>query len=262
MRLLNPARPLRPSARRAAVHAGSRFSRRTWIIAGVVLLVADRARRRASARSQQQWQQQQRHADQRSVSAHVAPLSTLGKLEPAPPLGPAGPEGPPLETGGNLAPAGSPLARAIRRRHLLPEQRAARSSTSTRASRSSWTASRRWFRTESGSPTRSCNRASAPPSSPAARASRGSTRTRRTGSSTSSRPSSARSRSATSSTSGASRSRRRRWGPRRGRSRRIYNGQVWTGNPRDIPLGSHTQIQLEVGDPLVAPILITNWGQL
>ena len=51
-------------------------------------------------------------------------------------------------------------------------------------------------------------------------------------------------------------------GPEKGKVTAMYNGQVWTGNPRDIPLGSHTQIQLEVGDPLVAPILITNWGQL
>jgi hypothetical protein len=37
----------------------------------------------------------------------------------------------------------------------------------------------------------------------------------------------------------------------------IYNGQVFTGNPRDIPLTAHAQIQLEVGSPLVAPEHIT-----
>ncbi|MGB6579963.1 MAG: hypothetical protein WBF34_18790 [Streptosporangiaceae bacterium] len=33
----------------------------------------------------------------------------------------------------------------------------------------------------------------------------------------------------------------------------IYNGQVYQGNPRDIPLTAHAQIQLQVDAPLVAP---------
>ena len=33
----------------------------------------------------------------------------------------------------------------------------------------------------------------------------------------------------------------------------IVNQKVWTGDPADIPLGAHTQIQLMVGTPLVAP---------
>ena len=37
----------------------------------------------------------------------------------------------------------------------------------------------------------------------------------------------------------------------------IYNGQVFTGSPRDVPLTAHAQIQLEVGTPLVAPEKIT-----
>jgi hypothetical protein len=37
----------------------------------------------------------------------------------------------------------------------------------------------------------------------------------------------------------------------------IYNGKVYRGNPRDIPLSKHAQIQLEVGRPLVAPESIT-----
>ena len=37
----------------------------------------------------------------------------------------------------------------------------------------------------------------------------------------------------------------------------IYNGQVYLGNPRDIPLRKHAQIQLQVGEPLVAPVSIT-----
>jgi hypothetical protein len=51
-------------------------------------------------------------------------------------------------------------------------------------------------------------------------------------------------------------------GPAKGKVTALYNGAVWTGNPRDVPLGSHTQIQLDVGDPLIAPENNTNWGGL
>jgi hypothetical protein len=40
-------------------------------------------------------------------------------------------------------------------------------------------------------------------------------------------------------------------GPARGAVTALYNGQVFRGNPRDIPLTKHAQIQLEVGRPLV-----------
>jgi hypothetical protein len=46
-------------------------------------------------------------------------------------------------------------------------------------------------------------------------------------------------------------------GPAKGHVVAIYNGQVWQGNPRDIPLNAHAQIQLQVGTPLVAPGQIT-----
>ena len=46
-------------------------------------------------------------------------------------------------------------------------------------------------------------------------------------------------------------------GPAKGHVVAIYNGQVYQGNPRDIPLNAHAQIQLEVGTPLVAPEQIT-----
>ena len=44
-----------------------------------------------------------------------------------------------------------------------------------------------------------------------------------------------------------------RVGPVTGHVVAIYNGQVYQGNPRDIPLTAHAQIQLQVGTPLVAP---------
>jgi hypothetical protein len=48
-----------------------------------------------------------------------------------------------------------------------------------------------------------------------------------------------------------------RVGPTTGHVVAIYNGQVYQGNPRDIPLTAHAQIQLQVGTPLVAPAQIT-----
>jgi hypothetical protein len=46
-------------------------------------------------------------------------------------------------------------------------------------------------------------------------------------------------------------------GPARGPVTALYNGQVYQGNPRNIPLTAHARIQLEVGKPLVAPVSIT-----
>jgi hypothetical protein len=37
----------------------------------------------------------------------------------------------------------------------------------------------------------------------------------------------------------------------------IYNGKLYQGNPRDVPLNAHAQIQVEVGTPLVAQQPIT-----
>lgn len=47
-----------------------------------------------------------------------------------------------------------------------------------------------------------------------------------------------------------------RVGPATGPVVALYNGQRYVGNPRDIPLNAHAQIQLEVGTPLVAPVKI------
>ena len=46
-------------------------------------------------------------------------------------------------------------------------------------------------------------------------------------------------------------------GPATGPVVAIYNGQRYEGNPRDIPLNAHAQIQLEVGTPLIAPESVT-----
>jgi hypothetical protein len=46
-------------------------------------------------------------------------------------------------------------------------------------------------------------------------------------------------------------------GPDHGHVTAIYNGKAYQGNPRNIPLNAHAQIQLEVGTPLVAPESIT-----
>jgi hypothetical protein len=48
----------------------------------------------------------------------------------------------------------------------------------------------------------------------------------------------------------------RQVGPATGTVTAIYNGRAYKGSPRDIPLATHAQIQLEVGRPLVAPVKI------
>jgi hypothetical protein len=48
-----------------------------------------------------------------------------------------------------------------------------------------------------------------------------------------------------------------RIGPASGHVTALYNGRVYRGSPRDIPLNAHAQIQLEIGSPLVAPETIT-----
>jgi hypothetical protein len=44
-----------------------------------------------------------------------------------------------------------------------------------------------------------------------------------------------------------------RVGPARGPVTALFDGRVFTGDPRRIPLLAHAQIQLEVGKPLIAP---------
>jgi hypothetical protein len=51
-------------------------------------------------------------------------------------------------------------------------------------------------------------------------------------------------------------------GPARGKVTAIYNGRVYHGSLRDLPLAAHAQIQLEVGAPLVAPESVTWPGGL
>jgi hypothetical protein len=48
-----------------------------------------------------------------------------------------------------------------------------------------------------------------------------------------------------------------RVGPARGAVTAFFNGHVFDGNPREIPLAAHAQIQLDVGRPLIAPEQIT-----
>jgi hypothetical protein len=54
----------------------------------------------------------------------------------------------------------------------------------------------------------------------------------------------------------------RQVGPATGTVTAFYNGKLYQGNPRDIPLNKHAQIQLDVGKPLVAPANITSWSGL
>jgi hypothetical protein len=49
-------------------------------------------------------------------------------------------------------------------------------------------------------------------------------------------------------------------GPATGKVTAFYNGALYRGNPRNIPLGNHVQIQLDVGSPLIAPEKISFAG--
>jgi hypothetical protein len=49
-------------------------------------------------------------------------------------------------------------------------------------------------------------------------------------------------------------------GPAHGHVTALVNGKVFEGNPRNVPLTAHAQIQLEVGTPLVAPESISWTG--
>jgi hypothetical protein len=51
-------------------------------------------------------------------------------------------------------------------------------------------------------------------------------------------------------------------GPATGKVTALYDDKVWLGDPADIPLTAHAQIQLEVGKPLVAPVHIKSWQGL
>jgi hypothetical protein len=48
-------------------------------------------------------------------------------------------------------------------------------------------------------------------------------------------------------------------GPAKGKVTVIVNGRVFKGNPRDVPLGSHEDLQFDVGTPLIAPETI-DWS--
>jgi hypothetical protein len=51
-----------------------------------------------------------------------------------------------------------------------------------------------------------------------------------------------------------------RVGPATGKVTAFYNGALYRGNPRNIPLNAHAQIQLDVGTPLIAPETISFAG--
>ncbi|HEX3793338.1 MAG TPA: hypothetical protein VHV57_02435 [Acidimicrobiales bacterium] len=51
-------------------------------------------------------------------------------------------------------------------------------------------------------------------------------------------------------------------GPAKGKVTVFFDGRIYKGDPSNLPLGNHYQIQLDVGTPLVAPVKITNWGGL
>jgi hypothetical protein len=196
-----------------------------------------------------------------SSGTQTVSINTLKNVQPAPPLGPAGPEGPPLETGPNLAPAGSPspgqtvdgitcgtgeqLAFHVHSRLTLfvngqsekvpygvgiadPQLQPGSAAPFVGGG-----ACFSWLHTHTADGIIHIE-------SPVHR-----TFTLGNFFDIWGQPLSP-----------------RQAGPAKGTVTALYNGAVWTGNPRDIPLGSHTQIQLDVGTPLIAPEHITSWGGL
>jgi hypothetical protein len=235
---------------------GPRFSRRTLIIAGVVLLVVIGLGIGIPLATSSSGS-----SHPSSSTGQVAPISTLGTLKPAPPLGPRGPEVPPLETGPNLAPAGSPSPGQsvdgiqCQGGEQVAEHTHARltifvNGHSERVPYGVGIADPQlqpgiglpfvvsgacfsWLHTHT---TDGIIHTEAPIQK---------TFTLGNFFDVWGQP--------LSST---------QVGPAKGKVTALYNGKVWLGDPRDIPLEEHTQVQLDVGSPLVAPVHITSWGGL
>ena len=51
-------------------------------------------------------------------------------------------------------------------------------------------------------------------------------------------------------------------GPATGNVIAFYNGKQYRADPRNIPLTTHANVQLDVGSPLVGPVTVSGWGQL
>jgi hypothetical protein len=233
--------------------SGFRFSRRALTIAGaalVVLVALGIGLGLAFA-----------GGGSNASSGHLAPLSTLGKLASAPPLGPTGPETAPLEGGSDLAPAGAPapgssvdgitcqqgeqLVFHIHARVTIfvdgkPKRVPAgvgiadpQTSPTPEGPMVAAGSCFAWLHTHAADGIVHIE-------SPVQR-----TFTLGNFFDVWGQPLSP-----------------TRVGPARGHVTALFDGQVWRGDPRDIPLQAHAQIQLEVGRPLVAPVRITNWGGL
>ena len=246
-----------PVRSKGGSQGGGGFSRRTWLIVAVVVLVLvglgvglDLALGSSGSGGSQD-----------SSGTQTVSIKTLKNIKPAPPLGSAGPEGPPLETGPNLAPAGSPspghsvdgiqcgsseqLAFHVHTRLTIfvnghsekvpygvgianPQLQPGLGVPFVGRG-----ACFSWLHTHAADGVIHIE-------SPVHR-----TFTLGNFFDIWGQP--------LTST---------QVGPAKGTVTAFYNGGVWTGNPRDIPLGSHTQIQLDVGKPLIAPENNTNWGGL
>jgi hypothetical protein len=191
-------------------------------------------------------------------SGRLVPLSTLGHLESPGPLGPPGPEGPPLERGSDLAPAGSPppggsvdgitcqqgeqlVFHIHARLTIFVDGKPARvpagvgiaDPQTQSTARGPFVASGTcfsWLHTHAADGIVHIE-------SPVQR----------------------------TYTLGnffdiwGQRLSQTQVGPDRGHVTALVNGQVWVGDPNAIPLDAHSQIQLEVGRPLVRPIRIASW---
>jgi hypothetical protein len=249
-----------PPVRSKGGGGGRRFSRRTFVIAGVVLVVLiglavalPLALGGGGGSSST--------TSTSAAGGHTAPIATLGHLVPPPPLGPIGPEGIPLQSGPDLAPAGSPspnqtvdgiscqageqVAFHIHARLTVfvdGHQRTVPYGVGISDPQTEQTPNGpfvaqgscfSWLHTHAADGIIHIE-------SPIQR-----TYTLGNFFDVWGQPLST-----------------TQVGPTKGHVTAMVNGDAWVGDPRSIPLDAHNQIQLVVGKPLVGPQKITNWNGL
>lgn len=236
-----------------------RFSQRTLLIVGVVLVVLiglgvglPLALSSSGSGSR---------GSKSTVTTGFEPISKLGKLASPGPLGPVGPEGPPIESGSDLAPAGSPppggnvdgiscqggeqtLFHIHARLTIFVDGRSERvpagvgiadpqSEQTTRGPFVASGACFSWLHTHAADGVIHIE-------SPVQRAFTLGNFFDVWGQPLSSS----------------------QVGPAKGKVTALVDGKVWLGDPGAIRLESHRQIQLEVGTPLVGQLRIKNWAGL
>ncbi|HJU35906.1 MAG TPA: hypothetical protein VJ716_00620 [Gaiellaceae bacterium] len=250
-----------PVRSKAGGRGPGRFSQRTLVIAGVVLAVAIGLGVGLPLALSSSGSGSGSASTGSTGTTGFGPISKLGKLASPGPLGPLGPEGPPIESGSDLAPAGSPapgesvdgiscqggeqtLFHIHARLTIFVDGRSERvpagvgiadpqAEQTTRGPFVANGACFSWLHTHAADGIIHIE-------SPVQR-----TFTLGNFFDVWGQPLSS-----------------SQVGPAKGHVTALVDGKVWLGDPSAIPLKSHRQIQLEVGRPLVAQVRIENWSGL